>query len=39
MKSHSSKTFQGIVYFVYILERRIIGGGLMERDLREVIGN
>ena len=39
IKSLSSKTTQGVTYFVYILQKKIIGGAVMERDLRKVIGN
>ena len=28
-----------VVYFIYILQRKIIGRGLMKKNLRLVIGN
>ena len=39
IKSYSSIKLRRIIYFVYILYRKLIGGRPMKRDLREVIGS
>ena len=42
LENHNIPLFKNLIGrnpFVYILQRKIIGGGLMEQDLREVIGN